>query len=321
MHVYPDGDPGITGLSWSHDSKHLITSGPDAKIIDTQTGQIVASFPTSLTSLSTSPFAAISNLFKPLGGLGVGVMSSAWSPDDTQIVSALAGNDGSSNYTEIAIWNAATGQFVRSLEKNTRGLSYNLVAWSPDGKFIAAAGDKINGNKITVWNTQTNQLVSTNTDHKDTVTDLSWSPDSQMVASSSMDDKTIITSASTGKIITSHTGGGGKLAWSPDGKHIATVIITALNYTSDKDIEIFDTTTGQTSYTYTDHGSAKDTYIYGLAWSPDGKFIASGDDILSISIAATTATPVGRSHSTGSIPTSVPSSSSSTGHVKVWSAQ
>jgi eukaryotic-like serine/threonine-protein kinase len=61
-----------------------------------------------------------------------------------------------------------------------------------------------------------------------------------------------------------HTDSVQALAWSPDGKYLATS-------GRDKLVHIWDTTTGLKKMTYAKHS----TYVYGLAWSPDGRRIIS----------------------------------------------
>jgi len=58
-----------------------------------------------------------------------------------------------------------------------------------------------------------------------------------------------------------------KVAWSPDGKRIA-------SGGDDDTVQVWDATTGGNVYTYRGHSHA----VLAVAWSPDGKRIASGGD-------------------------------------------
>jgi WD40 repeat protein len=62
-----------------------------------------------------------------------------------------------------------------------------------------------------------------------------------------------------------HSAGVGYLAWSPDGKRIATA-------SADKTTQIWDAATGSHFLTYSGHASIVDT----VAWSPDGSKIVTG---------------------------------------------
>ncbi len=70
-----------------------------------------------------------------------------------------------------------------------------------------------------------------------------------------------------------HTGTVEAVAWSPDGKRIA-------SGSSDTTAQVWDATTGKTSLTYSGHGDR----VTSVAWSPDGKRIASasGDQTVQI---------------------------------------
>ena len=105
------------------------------------------------------------------------------------------------------------------------------------------------------------------TGHSDQVTDVSWSPAVALtVASSSMDQSVTIWNASAGNTEQRHQQDGQlyALAWSPDGRYLASAGSSAT-------IEVWDMLTNQVVATYTGHTQS----IFGLAWSPDGRRIAS----------------------------------------------
>jgi WD40 repeat protein len=60
----------------------------------------------------------------------------------------------------------------------------------------------------------------------------------------------------------------GSVAWSPDGKYIASAA-------EDRAVQVWDAKTGATLVTYMPHAYNVDTSISSVAWSPDGKYIAS----------------------------------------------
>jgi eukaryotic-like serine/threonine-protein kinase len=68
-----------------------------------------------------------------------------------------------------------------------------------------------------------------------------------------------------------HDNGVQALAWSPDGKRIA-------SGSWDTTVQVWNATTGQHLFTYRGHADI----VGALAWSPDGERIASVDDQLRV---------------------------------------
>lgn len=228
------------------------------------------------------------------------VNSVDWSPDGNYLVSGggnISVNQGQHDYS-VQIWNASAGQ-VRKLVGPTDYI--NPVRWSPDGKYIAAA---CYDRRAYVWEAASGRLVTTYTGHSESLTGLAWSPDSQRLVTSSADTSVQIWQAATGQHILSYSGHQGSgvvlaVAWSPDGSRIAS---SAGGAASDAVVKVWAADTGQTLYTYKGHvGSAMSAGFPGLAaltallpsapknplsgsgigvfsvaWSPDGKRIASG---------------------------------------------
>ncbi|AFZ01823.1 WD40 repeat domain-containing protein [Calothrix sp. PCC 6303] len=212
-----------------------------------------------------------------------------WSPDGKIIASDASEEEGGI----IKFWDTSTGKSLNTLSQNQKMAVAN-IAWNPNGKTFATSGrekivKKVSGNsslladeiqyggvKITIWDATTGKSIRTiDVGEGD---NLVWSPDGKILANSG---KTNIRlwDAATGKLLKTingkyiyHT-----FAWSPDGK-------TIVGYDLDK-MNLWDVTTGKLSKTLTGlevenlstGGGETGNMFRAIAWSRDGKFIATTD--------------------------------------------
>ncbi len=144
--------------------------------------------------------------------------------------------------------------------------SVDTVAWSPDGKHIAAgSADKT----VQVWDAVDGGYVVTYKGHSSTVWAVAWSPDGKRIASSSDVDKKVQVwdAVDGGNVFTyhGHSDGVKAVAWSPDSKRIA-------SGSWDRTVQVWDAVDGGNVYTYKGHSDD----VWAVAWSLDGKRIASG---------------------------------------------
>ena len=239
--------------------------------------------------------------------LGMRVLSIAYSfsPDGKTIVSGGGiWNDG-----KIYLWDVTTGENLHALTGH--GNSVESVAFSPDGQTIASgSGD----DTIRLWDVATGAHLRTLTGHEGSVYSISFSPDGQTIASGSDDGTIRLWDVNTGtgwpKILIGHTGPVRSISFSPDGQTIAsgsddgtirlvgmnqrlhpcgpTQVIrfeftvslsvrmgqTLVNGNSDGTIRLWDVDTGELKHTLIGHRSS----IESVAFSPDGKTLASGSD-------------------------------------------
>jgi WD40 repeat protein len=149
------------------------------------------------------------------------VNSVVWSPDGKEIAS------GSSD-TTVQVWDASTGN--KHLTYTGHARHVRSVAWSPDGKYIASGGLDTT---VQVWEAMTGKHHLTYTGHPWGVNSVVWSPDGRLIASGDDEyiergdksDSTVqIWEAMTGKhrlTYIRYTGDVNSVAWSPNGKRIA----------------------------------------------------------------------------------------------------
>ena len=230
---------------------------------------------TPVPSLSPPTPAQATILSRPLytyrGHKGA-VTAVTWSPSGNHIASA--GTLDSS----VQVWNANTGNRISLFAMKDQRV--DALAWAPDGSKIAAA---LGSDTVNIWSIETRDLspisFSQNEDPNDARA-LAWSPDGNKITAVSNDlpgslpgsgtrvHYVQVRSATTGKLSLTyrgHTQAVLTLAWSPDGRQIA-------SGGADGIVQVWDATTGYTYVTYAGHSAE----VNAVAWSPDGKQIASG---------------------------------------------
>ncbi len=138
------------------------------------------------------------------------------------------------------------------------------VAYSPDGRRLASASyDRT----IKLWDAATGQVIRTLSAGKE-VEAVVFHPDGTRLASSH-DGIATLWDAATGQVIRTfrgHTRGVFRLAFSPDGKLLA-------SSSTDGTVRLWDVAAGTPFRTLEDHRTG---WFGGMAFSPDGKTLASG---------------------------------------------
>jgi eukaryotic-like serine/threonine-protein kinase len=190
-----------------------------------------------------------------LSGHGDTVISAAYSPDGTRIVS-------SSSDRTARIWDARSG--VQLAVLSGHGDVVNTAAYSPDGtRIVTASNDKT----VRIWDAHTGAPLTVLRGHEDSVESARYSPDGTRIVTAS-DDKTVgIWDARSGTRLAALPGHAGivySAAYSPDGTRIVSA-------SDDKTVRLWDARTGAPLATLTGHGDI----VYSAAYSPDGTRIVT----------------------------------------------
>ena len=153
------------------------------------------------------------------------------------------------------------------------------VAFSTDGKTLASgSGDKT----IKLWAVESGKELRTLKGHSSDVNSVSFSPDGKTLASGSNDKTIKFWNVETGKelrTLTGHSNSVASVSFSPDGKILASgsgfkAVMRSLSFgsTDDTAIKLWDVETGKEIRTLKGHSAS----VYSVAFSPDGKTLASG---------------------------------------------
>lgn len=186
------------------------------------------------------------------------VASLRFSPDGT--VLAVGG------YRDLRLIDAASGKEITALAGQ---IDYvRSIAFSPDGKRIAAAGGapQLFG-EIKIWDVQSHQLLKTMQGHKDCIYSISWSPDGKLIASASYDRMVKLWDPDSGKEVRNlqdHIDAVFAVAFSPDGKRLASA-------SQDRTVKIWDVASGKRLFTLSDASDG----LTSVAFSPSGDQVAA----------------------------------------------
>lgn len=217
-------------------------------------------------------------LVKTLRGHMDDVSCVSWSPNGKMIAS------GSSDNT-IKIWNASSGDLLKTLTIPNHEKYVWSVSWSPDSKNLVSAStyDTRDIHLLHIWDIKWNIISKTLIDYRyvDKTKRFNddqyifhnavWSPDGTKIASNSWDTKIYIWDVQSRKPLhimeetEIHPAEFGKIIWSPDSTKIASS--TSWNTST---IHIWDVLTGKLVKKI-----IKQRLCNDMAWSPDSTKIVS----------------------------------------------
>jgi WD40 repeat protein/serine/threonine protein kinase len=190
----------------------------------------------------------------------------AFSPD-SRLLAAASGDFGEPGHTGVTIWDAQTGEELRTLGGHVDGVA--TLAFSPNGQRLVTGGLDQN---IKVWDVQTGQEVLTLTGHLDMMRRVVFSPDGHQLVSASNDgtiriwDGRPLGDSEPGqelRTLTGHKGGVNSVAYHPDGR--------LASAGTDGTIHVWDSRDGRVlSILRVDEGQVR-----CVAFSPRGRWLAA----------------------------------------------
>ena len=165
----------------------------------------------------------------------------------------------------VALFDARTGELVRTLAGEGRMYA---VAFSPDGKFLAAGNRGTTPITLKIWDLNSGEVTATLKSGVGEMWSLAYSPDGKHLIGAG-DRGTQVWDLATGKVAHSFTGGQVYLlGLSPDGKKVA------FSDPGAKTVRVFNPQSGKELGALKGAGGV----VTVTAFSPDGKWLAAGND-------------------------------------------
>jgi len=258
VNSFPGHSEPVHSVAFSSDGKTLASGSKDRtiKLWDVGAGKLIRT------------------MFNGEIGKSYGeVYSVAFSPDGKTLASASTARTENDKNT-LKLWDVNTGQVIRFFEE--REWSCYSVAFSPDGKMIASGG---NEGTVKLWEVETGKLIRSFAGRQLTIRSVAFSPDGKTLASAGVENVNFW-NVGAGKLILSfngepNNGSFSAAAFSPDGKTLA-----AGNF--DSTVRLLDVSAGSLIHSFEGHnyqifGRQRFYHVHSVAFSPDGKMIASGD--------------------------------------------
>lgn len=269
----PDGDTVVSG---SHDSTLKlwdVASGSKLRTFSGHSDSVgaVAFSPDGKTVASVSADNTL-KLWEVASGRKLRTIGDKWneaaqsvafSPDGKTVISGINEN--------IKLWDVVSGRELRVFRVFKLASVVTSVVFSPDGKVIASGGwDQT----VKLWDVASGRMLKKLVVHESFVRSVAFSPDGKTVASMSMDNTIKLNDVTSGRelcLLGGQSASVQSVGFSADGNILALGIFEGL---ANGRINLWGVDTGRKLRTLIGYGGIGTK----LAFSPDGKTLASGSD-------------------------------------------
>jgi WD40 repeat protein len=194
-------------------------------------------------------------------GPSTGVMQLAFDPQGRELAGACCGDMSRSIVGEVRIWDLAGKEPMRQLNGGA------CVAYSPNGEWMATAGEDYHYGVVCLWKAASRDRVKTITGHTGIVTCVAFDPAGSRLVTGCQDSIVRVFSIPDGKLLTKCMGASGTVygvAVSPDGKRI-------VSGGSDGVVTVWDPASGREVLSLRGHSGP----VYAVSFTQDGDRIIS----------------------------------------------
>jgi WD40 repeat protein/serine/threonine protein kinase len=159
-----------------------------------------------------------------------GILAVALSPDSQHLAVATSGR-------QVILWGLSTQREVATLEHADRNV-FNVLAFSPDGHWLASAGDST----VRLWQVRGLPEKWVLPGQAESVTCVAFSPGGKLLASGSKDGTVALWDAAVGRQVRTlrHEGPVQSVAFSPDGR-----LLAAGDWSASANLKVWDVCSGR----------------------------------------------------------------------------